>query len=45
VSQTKQKKEDVPRHIELTAVLRDLKTKNKVNRIEDLKNQTFSQNK
>jgi hypothetical protein len=29
VDRTRRKKEHVPRHIELTAVLRDLKTKNK----------------
>jgi hypothetical protein len=29
VKQTKKQEEHVPRHIELTAVLRDLKTKNK----------------
>jgi hypothetical protein len=37
VSQTRRKKQEhVPRHIELTAVLRDLKTKNESNRMRDL---------
>jgi hypothetical protein len=32
----KQREEHVPRHIELTAVLRDLKTKNRVIELRDL---------
>jgi hypothetical protein len=33
----KKEKKHVPRHIELTAVLRDLKQKNKVIELKDLK--------
>ena len=46
VNQTKNKEEHVPRHIELTAVLREiLKQKNKSNRIERFEKTTrdFSQ--